>query len=961
MPNDLTGDFDIVAEFTLGAANRVLAAMHCGERLPHSWSLQVDDYTHFRVPLSDVVKQAPVIRAIVDNFGEALTDPSRVAEVSGVRSAGLGPMPINPAVDTPVNTPRSISAGALSVSTTDLPHGGGADSISLDDRGVAAFQSLQALERASHLVGVAQLQMGAPTISLAQNSSDVVVHTPVMARYIGDPDTMQIPSLLRGEFQITVEIQQSSSSAGDYVNINLGGKTGNAHFVPAWVSTAWTSQSTQLASINKAIVNALKSSFEPSNSTLPSDIVLLRFKTMPGGPQPALAFMMDIPNGILGAELLAALFGIGTGAPDPSTVANVFLHDNDDFAVAIRSDDILGPFSKAVNDAVANIHINVPPVVATASTAWGAISYTFTTYTVVTIGEPTVSLVPTIFGLPGGVLINIPVHVHFYNDSSYIDAPDDFDFTIVQVFDFVLLPLGVSIDQRDPVINIPPSVPSDIANGVRSYAKGALSSFSGFASIKQQVSNKLSIKNLQDFLKRLMNPVPKPGNPPVKEVDPALFCTSFEVSGAGLVLHGVLQVPTWPKPHVEYSFHTIPSGFVGRYWWPASGEYTALRSWIPGGTIQEFIWAQTGGAPLHSDFNSFLFHEKDPAGLSSLCLTLKGTRISEVGPPQYSPVTAQSYFCSWHSRVHVSSALLKDLGSDRSPKIALVHPHPERGLDVVGHTSPWTTTGTGGGINLIVHFPDERSLASLDSLTHALEQSGRTDTASAILAVVSPENLRRTKSAPGIAFSDDEEAWAHLLGVKDTPATCIISPVGEVVFRHQGPLTGDELTRTLRKHLVGGGQFSPRLLQSSLRVGQAIPNFLLGQSPERELTVRKLIGRPAVVVFWKSSSQASIETVLDLQNAFANTAGQNTALLAICDGDPLEVARQAAAQHGITAVLVPDPDRDIAQACGISLWPTTIFLDSSGLVSNVRYGRFSLELTSRGDAGMTNKGIDQSA
>src|SRR5262249_38758254 len=149
-------------------------------------------------------------------------------------------------------------------------------------------------------------------------------------------------------------------------------------------------------------------------------------------------------------------------------------------------------------------------------------------------------------------------------------------------FDFVLLPLGVTIEQRDPVVNIPSSVPSDIANSVKSYAKGAVSSFPGFSAMQKQVADKLSIKNLQDFLKRMMNPVPKPGSLPAREIDPALFCTSFEVNGAGLVLHGVLQVPAWPKAHVEYAFHSLPSSFVGRYFIPASGEYTALRSWIPG-------------------------------------------------------------------------------------------------------------------------------------------------------------------------------------------------------------------------------------------------------------------------------------------------------------------------------------------------------------------------------------------
>jgi peroxiredoxin len=952
MPNDLTGDFDIVAEFTLGAANRVLAAMHCGERLPHSWSLQVDDFTHVRVPLSRG-KEVPVIRSIVDSFGQPVTDPGRVATASAANMAATGSIPVNPAVDFPVNTPRSPAAGTPTSPSMESPHGAGAGSISPTELGAATPLSPGALKRASHLSGVAQLQMGAPTITPAANSeSAVVVHTPVMGRYIGDPDTMEIPSLLRGEFQITVDIGQSSSSAGSFVNIELGGKSGDAHFVPAWESPAWTSKSTQLASIDKAIVNALKNSFEPSNNALPDDIVLLRFKTMSDGPQPALVVMMDIPNGILGAELLAALFGVGSGAPDTSTVSNVFLQDSDDFAVAIRSDDIVGPFSKAVNDAVANIQINVPPVVTTASTGWGYVSYTFTTYTVVTLNTPTVSLVPTMLGLPGGVVITIPVNVHFYNDSSYFSAPDDFDFTVIQGFDFVLVPLGVSLEQRDPTINIPSKVPSDIANGVRSYAKAALSNFPGFSAIQQQVSSKLSVKNLQDFLKRLMNPAPTPGALPVKEVDPALFCTSFEVKEAGLVLHGVLQVPAWPRPHVEYSFHTISSRFVGKNWFPASGEYSALKSWIPGGTIHEFIWSHAATTTLHDDSNSFLFEEKDPAGLSSLCLTLKGTRISEVGPPIYRPVAAETPFCSWQSRINVSSSVLKALlhGGHNWPKIALVRPHRQGGVDVVGHTSPWTTPAGNSSINLIAHFPDKHSLASLDSLTRALAQSGRTDTASALLAVLSPENLRRAKPVPGIAFSDDDKAWAHLLGIKHAPATCIISPIGEVVFRHQGPLSMDELTQAFRQHLVGGGRFSPRLLQSNVRIGQTIPNFLLGQSPGNELTLRKLVGRPVVIVFWKSSSQASVGTVLDLQNAFANTTTQNTALLAICDGELLDVARQTAAQHGITALLVPDPDRDIAQACGITLWPTTVFVDSSGLVSNVRYGRFSLELPRQGNA-----------
>ena len=43
MANQLTGDFDVVAEFGIPAANRLLAAMHRSGRFPHSATLRVDD------------------------------------------------------------------------------------------------------------------------------------------------------------------------------------------------------------------------------------------------------------------------------------------------------------------------------------------------------------------------------------------------------------------------------------------------------------------------------------------------------------------------------------------------------------------------------------------------------------------------------------------------------------------------------------------------------------------------------------------------------------------------------------------------------------------------------------------------------------------------------------------------------------------------------------------------------
>ena len=70
MPNDLTGDYDVVAQFSLDAVNRILAGMHRGKRLPHALSMAVDDYPDPRTGVGFI--------SIVDRLGNAVLDPAKV-------------------------------------------------------------------------------------------------------------------------------------------------------------------------------------------------------------------------------------------------------------------------------------------------------------------------------------------------------------------------------------------------------------------------------------------------------------------------------------------------------------------------------------------------------------------------------------------------------------------------------------------------------------------------------------------------------------------------------------------------------------------------------------------------------------------------------------------------------------------------------------------------------------------
>src|SRR5262249_18412628 len=149
---------------------------------------------------------------------------------------------------------------------------------------------------------------------------------------------------------------------------------------------------------------------------------------------------------------------------------------------------------------------------------------------------------------------------------------------------------------------------------------------------------------------------------------------------------------------------------------------------------------------------------------------------------------------------------------------------PGEKVEILGHTSPWVPDQIGGGTaNLAGHFPDDHSARHLHLLTRALPESGRTDTNTANLCVLTPPPTSLVETAGELLLSDDAAAWERLLRIQRRPATVVISPQGEVVWRHEGEIDSGGMAATLRTHLAPGGQFFPQFIQSSLRIGQPAP------------------------------------------------------------------------------------------------------------------------------------------
>ncbi len=886
MANELTGDFDVVAEFSIPAANRVLAAMHRSERFPHSCAIRVDDNPP---PGSRPVR--PTIVGSADAFGDATVNHNEIGTPSDLLGQFSAADPLNLALDPVVNPDVAVATVGPIVP--------------------------------SHLQGRAQLQFAPPTIEVADGSgSNITVRVQVMARYFPDPGTSPLAEFGRGEFRLTTGVNQVASQTANVVEINLKADNLIINFSPAFSSQPLSAQ--DLAGLNLLIRNALKTSFLPSNTTLPSNVKHMQFKTL------------------LGAQnAIALLLNMAGARGNPASLNNVFLRLGDDFAFAAGRDFILAAFPVVRDHRVQHLPsapYDISNTVQTLDLQEGQLLFTMTgdvhrtswprrDFNFIVKQALTLNLVATTAGGPLNTAQLAPL-----GDVS---------------FEITGLPWGLGW----------------IANRFTRSARDSIRTQRD-AAINAAQPNVMSMLNIDaklgTFLQSLLKPPRQDaGAPPPQDVKTVLAYTSVKINSSGIVLHGSLAVPDWPLAHVEFQQILATDGGAGvgaiSGLRPPEYDYTALRSWIPGGAIQRYDWRmQEKAQGFHTDVNKFVLIHTPPAvssgvattgavsGFIPICLTVRGTRIASSGPAVAQPVTAS--VCGY-TTVPILEGVVSALDGALL-MVALTQPGPGGRVEIAGHAAARPDGAGGGAPNRIVHFPDEKTAGNLEFLMQALRESGRRDAATAVLAVLTPDQLAKARYTEGVIYAEEQGgAWGRAFGVKTTrrPLTLIVGPKGDVVWQHEGELDSEKLAGALGKNLAPGGSVRLRMLRLSLRIGRPAPNFLFELAPGRGLTLRKLVGRPTMLVFWKSLSKPSLETVRDLQETTRKAGGPGSVVLAINDGEAPELAEKVGAENGLSAILVPDPKRKISLAYGVNIWPTTVFIDAFGLVREIRYGRFAGE------------------
>ncbi len=645
------------------------------------------------------------------------------------------------------------------------------------------------------------------------------------------------------------------------------------------------------------IKNGLRTSFLPSNVTLPANIRSIQFKTLQN-PQNALAILLNIAS-----------------APgNPASMNNVFLGAGDDFGFAVGVDYIKSVLQPTINNMLAQTYTTTVPV-----DVW------YTTYHVTYVS----TLSSASLDLQNGkIVLTFQGTAHQTSNKWY--APDNFTFTAQLSFTLQpdgdtadLVPGDISFNSSSWIINL---FQGDATSGMAQVRDQALKTkdangIDTYTKVNEVLS---ATANLGGLLDSLLAPSRTPGRRiPIRfSRGYKLAYTSVVITPAGITLHGTLTVTDWPAPYVE--FEQIPAtstgGLLNAGDLLANGpDFSALKSWIPGGTIQQFEWSTQGQSqPFLIDDNKFvLIHQQTElaatmasagavAAYSPLCLTIRGTRLSASGPVVGQPVSGS--ICGFNSFPVVSGL---NVSVDGPPLLlALALSNPRGRLVVVGHTSAQLGQAGSGSANRLVHFADDTTAGSLEFLTQALAESKRNDAVTAVIAVLTSDQLAKASYAAGVIYAEDRGgAWEAAFGMKTAqrPLTLIVGPRGNILWQKEGTIDSAALATALSQFLVRQSSVRLGVLRSNLRIGQPVPNFLFESAANEQLTLRKLVGRPCALVFWKSSLKPSIDAVRDLQNAAGKSGTSSPVILAINDGETADVAKKAASDNGLTVTLVTDP------------------------------------------------------
>ena len=767
--------------------------------------------------------------------------------------------------------------------------------------------------------------MSTLTVTFPQDTtSEATVRCQIRALYMPDPGTATLPAPIHGQVQIGFVVKYHATGGnGPMLEVEVATDDSKIQFTPA-VGTSLTAAETKV--LAKEIRRFARTKFKPMTVNLPGkqEFPFQRFKSLGSGNTQAIALPFNVMP--------------GTKIPALANFPPLFLAPGDDFAIAL-SGDLIESLLKGPLDVLRK----------------------FKRSYIVTIGFP-VPYPPFWQEITLAYKVKVvDVHLQWHVDQvdlvvhgTYSTDPDEPSqaFTISQGLSLTLNPATqkIVLDKAGglQMSGLPDEVVSEAKPQIEEKRDTVLED------ARAAVESWTDIIRIDESLK------------PFDAQAKSTF-TALEVGPAGLLLHGTLTASQRLDVMVIPVDVTLDGTAV-----------SALKSWIPAGSIDKFIWSWVShdssetvlpwGGTEHKVIrtHSFLFQpalgpsgpeksrpEAPPWETYQLCLRVEGTQVrSKPGVPEHvsGGTTCQIEQPEWVAIVPSwwDAILLGPVwGPDPGPE-AILEDAIVAHINVRSRTLPAPNARTSS----LIHFSNMQSDAPLSLLGEAMLRSKHRDANVPIVLVLPNGSFAQTRSAierklgtfaqrlraPVVVTEDYERTWTQAFDVAGGEATYLLSGEGELVWSHKGPLNAPSLTAVLDDHVRAGTRRRSRPIKLAVRTEQRAPEMLWDDGRGGTLMLGRLHGRRVLLMFWKFFSKPCLVELRRLQYLHDRGGRQAPVIMAIGDGEDPERIAEIARAHQLRFALVADPDRRIAQAYGVNCWPTLVSINEEGFIDAIHSG-----------------------
>lgn len=126
-------------------------------------------------------------------------------------------------------------------------------------------------------------------------------------------------------------------------------------------------------------------------------------------------------------------------------------------------------------------------------------------------------------------------------------------------------------------------------------------------------------------------------------------------------------------------------------------------------------------------------------------------------------------------------------------------------------------------------------------------------------------------------------------------------------------------------------------------VGKQAPDFTLGTMAGTEITLSELRGTPVVLNFWAIYCRPCRSELGYFEQVAEQSAGEVT-IIAVNIGETPSKIEQFFGDYKLHFTVALDTDAQVSYKYNVYAIPTTFFIDSDGIIRNMKVGAFASEM-----------------